>query len=86
MSIRKLLAAGVISAGLVGSVASAAGVAMASTSHHVSTARTTAAHVKAGESSGENSGGQEGSTQGDGPGGHADQAGQNVDHQFTGVE
>jgi signal transduction histidine kinase len=76
-------------AGLVGSVASAAGVAAASTSHHVSTARTTAVHMKAGESSGENSGEnsgeQEGTTQGDGPGGHADPAG-NVDHQFTGVE
>jgi hypothetical protein len=37
-----------------------------------------------GESSGEAAG--EGSSESDGPGGHADPAGQNVDHQFNGEE
>jgi hypothetical protein len=87
MDIKKLLIAGALSSGLV---VATAGAAIASTSHHGSTARTVAAaqHVKAAEDpGGENSGEQEGSTQeGDGPGGHADQDGQNVDHQFTGVE
>jgi uncharacterized low-complexity protein len=87
MMIKKLLIAGALSGGLV---LSAAGAAVASTSH-VSTARTVAVHhVKAaessGEGSGENSGEQEGSTPGDGPGGHADQPGQNVNHQAQGTE
>jgi hypothetical protein len=38
----------------------------------------------AGESSGEAAG--ESSSESDGPGGHADPAGQNVDHQFNGEE
>ncbi len=84
MMIKRLLIAGALSSGLV---VSAAGAAFAS-SHHVSAARTAAVHhvTAAPEPSGENSGEQEGSTPGDGPGGHADPAGQNVNHQFTGVE
>lgn len=84
--IKKLLLAGALCSGLV---VSAAGAALASTAHHVSTARPAAVHqVKATEpgGEGENSGEQEGTTQGDGPGGHADPDGQNVDHQFSGVE
>jgi hypothetical protein len=87
--IKKLMIAGALSSGLV---VSAAGAAFASTAQHVSAARPAAAQqakateVRGGESTGENSGEQEGSMPGDGPGGHADPAGQNVDHQFTGVE
>lgn len=86
MIIRKLILAGALSSGLL---LTATGAAFASASHPASAAKTApAAHVKAAEPGGEsaNSGEQEGSTPGDGPGGHADPAGQTVDHQFTGVE
>ena len=84
MMIRKLILAGALGSGLV---LTAGGAAFASASQHPQTPRPAAAtHVKAAEPAGENSGEQEGSTQGDGPGGHADQPGQNVDHQFTGTE
>jgi hypothetical protein len=91
MSIKKLLAVGAMSGGLLASVA---GVAVASTNspaapagttavvHHAST--TAAQPDPGGEASTEASG--EATSQADGPGGHQDATGQNVDHQFSGTE
>src|ERR1700730_6332571 len=86
MMIKKLLIAGALSGGLVVSAAGAAFATTASASHHVSTARTAAVHhaKAAGETPGESSGESE-TGPSDGPGGHADPAG-NVDHQFSGGE
>jgi hypothetical protein len=88
MIIKKLLAAGALSAGLVASVA---GVAAASASHPAFAARPAAAsqYAKAsGTSQAKESepGGEATSPETDGPGGHQDANGQNVDHQFNGVE
>jgi uncharacterized low-complexity protein len=94
VSIKKLLAVGAMSGGLLASVA---GVAVASTSSPAATARTTAVVHQAGstaaqpgpsgeasETSTEASG--EATSPADGPGGHQDATGQNVDHQFSGNE
>jgi predicted component of type VI protein secretion system len=78
--IKKLIAAGALSAGLVAGVVGIAGAAGASTAHPVSA---TSHHAKAAEPDPK---GEVTSPEPDGPGGHADPAGQNVDHQFSGVE
>ena len=82
MIIKKLLAVGTLSGGLV---ASGAGLAAASTSSPAVAAKPAAAvhHAKAAapEPSGEVT-----SHETDGPGGHQDAGGQNVDHQYSGTE
>jgi hypothetical protein len=88
MIIKRFLVAVGLSAVLVGGVA---GVAAAATSHPASAVRPTAAvqqlsasgpsQAKEQEPSGEAT-----SPETDAPGGHEDAAGQNVDHQFNGVE
>jgi hypothetical protein len=88
MRIKKFLATGGLTAVLVGAVA---GVAVAATIHPASTAWPAAAvhHVgTTGTSQGEESepSGEAASPETDGPGGHQDVSGQNVDHQFDGVE
>jgi hypothetical protein len=93
VTIRKLIAAGVLSAGLL---AAAAGAAVAATAGHSSApqTRTTAVvhHLKAGAPAaqpkdGPEQSGEEATTpETDGPGGHQDPPGQNIDHQFGGVE
>jgi hypothetical protein len=94
VSIKKLLAVGAMTGGLMASVA---GVAVASTSSPAATAKTTAVvhHAQAASStaaqpapSGEPSetSGEATSPAADGPGGHQDATGQNVDHQFNGTE
>ena len=85
--IKSLIATGGLAAVLVGGVA---GVAVAATIHPASTAATVAAvhHVRAtGPSQAKESepSGEATSPETDGPGGHQD-VGQNVDHQFDGVE
>lgn len=91
MRIKKLLAVGAMTGGLMASVA---GVAVASANSPATTAKTTAvvhqAKAAAGtaaepEPSGEASG-EATSPETDGPGGHQDATGQNVDHQFNGTE
>ena len=84
MIIKKLLAVGALGAGLV---ASAAGVAAAATSHTASVARPAAAiqHARASGGAPEQSS-EPTSHENDGPGGHQDPNGQNVDHQFNGAE
>jgi hypothetical protein len=86
MLIRKLLAVGTLSGGLVASVA---GLAAASTSSPAQAARPAAAvhHVKAAASSPSEPepSGEATSPETDGPGGHQD-SGQNADHQYNGTE
>ena len=91
MSIKKLLAVGAMSGGLMAGVA---GVAVASTGSPAPAAKTVAVvhHAKAAstpasqpEPSGEASN-EATSPETDGPGGHQDATGQNVDHQFSGTE
>jgi len=86
--IKSLIATGGLAAVLVGGVA---GVAVAATIHPASAATTVAAvqHVRAtGPSQAKESepSGEATSPETDGPGGHQDVPGQNVDHQFNGVE
>jgi hypothetical protein len=97
MMIKKFLATGGLTAVLVGGVA---GVAVAATIHPASAASpaaavqhvrvTGASQVKGSEPSGEASSpeasGEATSPETDAPGGHQDVSGQNVDHQFDGVE
>jgi len=85
VNIKKLFALGAIIAGLV---ASAAGVAAASATHPASVARsaTAAQHVKAAGATESDPSGEDPSQESDGPGGHQDPDGQNVDHQFNGEE
>jgi hypothetical protein len=95
MMIKKFLATGGLTAVLVGGIA---GVAVAATYHPASAATTAAAvqHVRATgpsqakeqESSGEATSPETEATspETDAPGGHQDVTGQNVDHQFNGVE
>jgi hypothetical protein len=84
MMIRKLLIVGALSGGLV---ASAAGVAVAATGSPAAPAKPAAAvsHVSS-PSDGPESSGEGTSHETDGPGGHQDAAGTNVDHQFNGTE
>ncbi len=88
MNIKKFLATGGLTAVLVGGVA---GVAVAATIHPASQATPAAAvqHVRVTEPSQAKESepsGEATSPETDGPGGHQDAAGQNVDHQFDGVE
>jgi hypothetical protein len=93
VTIRKLIAAGVVIAGLL---AAAAGAAAAATAGHNTALqpRTTAVvhHLTAGAPAaqpkdGPEQNGEEATTpETDGPGGHQDPPGQNIDHQFDGVE
>jgi hypothetical protein len=95
MMIKKFLATGGLTAVLVGGIA---GVAVAAMYHPASAATTAAAvqHVRATgpaqakeqEPSGEATSPETEATspETDAPGGHQDVTGQNVDHQFNGVE
>jgi hypothetical protein len=85
MTTKKLLVLGPVIAGLV---AAGAGTAAAATNHPASAARPAAAaqHMKAHEATRTDRSGENPSTEPDGPGGHQDPDGQNVDHQFQGVE
>jgi hypothetical protein len=95
MMIKKFLATGGLTAVLVGGIA---GVAVAAMYHPASAATTAAAvqHVRASgptqakeqEPSGEATSPETEATspETDAPGGHQDVTGQNVDHQFNGVE
>jgi hypothetical protein len=97
MSIKKFLATGGLTAVLVGGVA---GVAVAAASHPAAAGHpaspvrpaATVQHAKvtgpsqAKESDPSDPSGEATSPETDGPGGHEDPAGQNVDHQFNGVE
>jgi hypothetical protein len=91
MRIKRVLATGGLSAVLIGG---AAGVAVATTGHPASVARPAAAvqhHQAAGpseikETDPTDPGNEVTSPETDAPGGHQDPAGQNVDHQFNGVE
>ncbi len=89
MSIRKLAAAIAVAAGLV---AAAAGAAAATVGQSAAPASTTAAvhHATAATATqpkdGPEQNGEESTAESDGPGGHQDPAGQNVDHQFDGTE
>ena len=96
MITRMFIAAGALS---VAAAVSGAGIAAASTSHPAASAHTVAVvqHAKAygtaqeppGEASSSETSTSEASsseTVSDGPGGHQDAPGQNVDHQFDGVE
>jgi hypothetical protein len=88
MTIKRFLATGGVTAVLVGGMA---GVAVAATYHPASAIRPVAAvqHLRAtgpyqakeSEPSGEAT-----SPETDAPGGHQDAPGQNVDHQFDGIE
>jgi hypothetical protein len=84
MMIRKLLVVGALSGGLVASVA---GVAVAATSSPAAPAKPAAAVAHVSSSSSQPEPSREGvSHETDGPGGHQDTAGTNVDHQFNGTE
>ncbi|HWN61173.1 MAG TPA: hypothetical protein VNO25_10955 [Streptosporangiaceae bacterium] len=91
MMIRKILATGGLGAVLVGGIA---GAAAGAAYHPASAVRSVATvqHVKvtgpsqAKESDPSDPSGEATSPETDGPGGHQDPAGQNVDHQFDGVE
>jgi hypothetical protein len=88
MMIKKFLATGGLTAVLVGGIA---GVAVAATYHPAPAATTAAAvqHVRAtgpSQSKEQEPGGEATSPETDAPGGHQDVTGQNVDHQFDGVE
>lgn len=85
MITKKLSAIGAVIAGVV---ASAAGVATAATAHPASVARPAAAaqHMKAAGATKSDPSGEDPSQESDGPGGHQDPDGQNIDHQFQGVE
>jgi hypothetical protein len=76
--IKKLFAIGAV---IAGTVAATAGVAAASAGHPASVARPAAA-----QHMGTARGGEDPSHESDGPGGHQDPAGQDVNHQFQGVE
>ena len=91
MTIKRFLATGGVTAVLVGGIA---GAAVAATYHPASAIRPAAAvqHLRATgpyqakESDPSDPSGEATSPETDGPGGHQDPAGQNVDHQFDGVE
>ena len=85
MTIKKLFALGAVIAGVVASAASAAA---ASATHPASSARPAAAaqQVRAAGTTESDPSGEAPSQESDGPGGHQDPDGQNVDHQFQGVE
>lgn len=89
MNIKKLAAAAAVAAGLVavGTGTGAAAVSHAAspagstaTVHHAATVSTTQPKAEPEQT------GKETAAQSDGPGGHQDAAGQNVDHQFNGAE
>jgi hypothetical protein len=91
MMIKRFLATGGLTAVLAGGIAGAAAAA----TYHPASAVTPAATVQhakvtgpsqAKESDPSDPSGEATSPETDGPGGHQDPAGQNVDHQFDGVE
>jgi hypothetical protein len=79
--IKKLFAIGAV---IAGTVAATAGVAAASAGHPASVARPAAAQHTGTARGGP--GGEDPSHESDGPGGHQDPAGQDVNHQFQGAE
>jgi hypothetical protein len=88
MIIRRFLATGGLGAVLVGAVA---GVTVAAAGHPASAVRPAAAvqHLRAtgpSQAKEPEPSGEATSPGTDGPGGHQDVSGQNVDHQFDGVE
>ena len=85
MIIKRFVAIGAVIAGLVGA---AAGTAAAATGHPASAAKPAAAthQVKAAGATKGSPNGEDPSHESDGPGGHQDPDGQNVDHQFEGAE
>ena len=88
MNVRKIAAAIAVAAGLIGVTA---GTAAATASRPAAPAGTTAVvqHAKATPAEpkdGQEQSGETATAEVDGPGGHQDAPGQNVDHQFNGVE
>ncbi len=88
MMIKKFLATGGLTAVLAGGIAGAAVAAM----YHSASAATTAAAVQHLRATGpsqareQEPNGEAASPETDGPGGHQDVSGQNIDHQFDGLE
>ena len=88
MMIKKFLATGGLTAVLAGGIAGAAVAAM----YHSASAATTAAAVQHLRATGpsqakeQEPSGEATSPETDGPGGHQDVSGQNIDHRFDGVE